>query len=120
MIEENEETFQWIFTKFLDMVNYHAPLVFLTDDDQAIANAYEKVFQPLETKHRLCQWHLLKNVMKNLMAKLGNQWQQFISQLYSCLYELDSNEFHNSWEKLKISYPDSCQYLSRMKRNKEK
>lgn len=120
MIEENEETFRWIFTKFLDMVNHHAPLVLLTDDDRAIANAYEKVFQPLGTKHRLCQWHLLKNVIKNLMAKLGSKWQQFISQLYACLNELDPNEFHNSWENLKRSYPDSCQYLSRMERNKEK
>src|SRR6266511_2729970 len=81
-IEENKETFQWIFLKFLNMVNYNTPLVLLTDDDRAIASAYKKILEPLNTKHRLCQWHLLKNVMKNLIGKLGNKWKQFIGQLY--------------------------------------
>jgi len=54
-IEENVETFQWIFSKFLNMVNNNAPLVLLTDDDQAIANAHKKILEPLKTKHRLCQ-----------------------------------------------------------------
>ena len=120
MVEENEETFQWVFSKFLDMVNHNAPFVLLTDDDRAIANAYKKVFEPLGTKHRLCQWHLLKNVMKNLAGRLGNRWQQFIGQLYTCLNELDPNEFQNSWENLKILYPDSCPYLLRMEKNKRK
>jgi len=92
-IEENEKTFQWIFLKFLNMVNYNAPLVLLTDDDRAIASAYKKILELLNIKHRLCQWHLLKNVMKNLIEKLGNKWQQFIGQLYTCLNESDSYEF---------------------------
>ncbi|CAG8652739.1 36987_t:CDS:2 [Racocetra persica] len=52
-------------------INQHALAVILTDDDHAIANAYSKVLQPLGTKHRLCQWHLIKNIMKNLSAKLN-------------------------------------------------
>ncbi len=119
-IEENEETFQWIFSKFLNMVNYNAPLVLLTDDDRAIASAYKKILEPLNTKHRLCQWHLLKNVMKNLIGKLGNKWQQFIGQLYTCLNESDPYEFQNYWENLKTLYPDSNQYLLYMEKNKEK
>ncbi|CAG8851737.1 18835_t:CDS:2, partial [Gigaspora margarita] len=34
--------FTGIFTKFLKMVNQHAPAVILTDDDHAMANAYSK------------------------------------------------------------------------------
>jgi uncharacterized protein involved in tellurium resistance len=98
------------------MVNHNAPLVILKDDDRAIANAYSNVFEPIGIKHRLCQWYLLKNVMKNLIGKLGNKWQQFIGELYKCLNELDLNEFQSCWENLKISYPDSCQYLLRMEK----
>ncbi|CAB4405287.1 unnamed protein product [Rhizophagus irregularis] len=53
MIDETEDNFIWVFTKFLEMVNQHAPLVILTDDDRAMANAYTKVLWPLGTKHRL-------------------------------------------------------------------
>ena len=55
MIDETEDNFIWVFTKFLEMVNQHAPLVILTDDDRAMANAYLKVLHPFGTKHRLCQ-----------------------------------------------------------------
>src|SRR6266540_5970192 len=102
------------------MINYNAPLVLLTDNDRAIASAYKKILELLNTKHRLCQWHLLKNVIKNLVGKLGNKWQQFIGQLYTCLNKSDPHEFQNHWKILKTSYPDSNQYLSYMEKNKEK
>ncbi len=54
------------------MVNQHSLLVILTDDDCVIANAYIKVLQLLNMKHHLCQWHLIKNIMKNLFVKLDN------------------------------------------------
>jgi len=58
--------------------------------------------------------------MKNLVRKLGNKWQQFIGQLYTCLNKSDPHEFQNHWKILKTSYPDSNQYLSYMEKNKEK
>ena len=93
MIDETEDSFLWVFTKFLEIVNQHAPLVILTDDNCAMANAYTKVLQPLGTKYRLCQWHLMKNVMKNLSAKLGNNWTLFIKDLYKCFGKMDVSEF---------------------------
>ncbi len=56
------------------MDNHYAPLVILTDDDRAIANAYTKVLKLMGTKHRLCQWYLIKNIMKNLCLKLSSNW----------------------------------------------
>jgi hypothetical protein len=55
MVDETEDNFLWVFSKFLEMVNQHAPLVILTDDDRAMANAYVKILKPMGTKHRLCQ-----------------------------------------------------------------
>ena len=120
VIEEDEETFRWIFSKFLEMTSGHAPSVLLTDDDKAMANAYVKVLKPFGTRHRLCQWHLLKNVMKNLIGKLGNTWRSFIGQLYKCLGKIDAYEFQISWEELKSSYPDANSYLLRLEKVKEK
>ncbi|CAG8679532.1 30193_t:CDS:2, partial [Gigaspora margarita] len=104
--------FTRIFTKFLEMVNQHAPVVILTDDDHTIANAYSKVLQLLGTKHHLCQWHLMKNIMKNLSAKLNTNWSAFIRDFYKCLEEMDNI--------LKTSYPLAVTYLSYMEKTKEK
>ncbi|CAG8839301.1 7314_t:CDS:2, partial [Gigaspora margarita] len=112
--------FTRIFTKFLEMVNQHAPAVILTDDDHAIANAYSKVLQPLGTKHRLCQWHLMKNVMKNLSTKLNMNWLAFIRDFYKCLEKMDVSSFLSQWNILKISYPLAVTYLSYMEKTKEK
>jgi hypothetical protein len=102
-----------VFTKFLEMVNQHAPLVILTDDDRAMTNAYSKVLWPLlGTKHRLYQWHLMKNVMKNLSAKLGNKWTLFINDLYKCFGEIDVSKFLSQWDGIKTSYPLASTYLS--------
>ncbi|CAB4478770.1 unnamed protein product [Rhizophagus irregularis] len=120
MIDETEDNFIWVFTKFLEMVNQHAPLVILTDDDRAMANAYSKVLRPLGTKYRLCQWHLMKNVMKNLSAKLGNKWTSFINDLYKCFGEMDISKFLSQWDVIKTSYPLTSTYLSRMEKTKEK
>lgn len=102
------------------MVGNNTPSVILTDDDRAMGNAYTNVLKPLGTRHRLCQWHLLKNVMKNLIGKLGNTWNSFIGQLYKCLGKLDPCDFQAEWENLKTLYPDITSYLLRMERVKEK
>jgi len=120
MIDETEDNFIWVFSKFLEMVNQHAPLVILTDDDRAMANVYTKILQPFGTKHRLCQWHLMKNVMKNLCAKLSTNWSTFIKELYKCLGEMDISSFLSQWDSLKTCYPAASTYLSRMEKTKEK
>ena len=120
MIDETEDNFIWVFSKFLEMVNQHAPLVILTDDDRAMANAYTKILHPLGTKHRLCQWHLMKNVMKNLSSKLSTNWSIFIKEFYKCLGEMDISRFLSQWDLLKTSYPSASSYLLRMERTKEK
>ncbi len=120
MINKTEKNFSWIFTKFLKMVNQYASLIILTDDDHAIANAYTKVLQPLNTKYHLYQWHLMKNVIKNLSAKLGNNWTLFIKNFYKCLEKTDILEFLSQWDILKTSYPSASTYLLRIERTKEK
>ncbi|CAG8778418.1 3059_t:CDS:2, partial [Gigaspora margarita] len=117
---ETEASFTLIFLEFLKIVNMKAPQVLLTDDDKGISNAYNNPFYYYDTKHHLCQWHLLKNVMKNLISKLGNQWSNFIKRFYKCLEECDQITFNEMWNFLKNDYSKAVAYLVQMKKTVNK
>jgi hypothetical protein len=51
------------------MVNNFSPKILLTDEDQAIIKAVDIVFVPHGTKHTLCLWHLMKNLVKSFTSK---------------------------------------------------
>jgi len=53
------------------MVNNISLKVFLINEDQTIIKAVNFIFQLHGTKHILCLWHLMKNVVKNLNGILG-------------------------------------------------
>ncbi|KAL2893435.1 Protein FAR1-RELATED SEQUENCE 5 [Bienertia sinuspersici] len=38
------------------------PICLITDQDPAMNNAIEKVFDEEKTKHRLCMWHIMKKL----------------------------------------------------------
>ena len=92
----------------------------LTDNDKGMAQAFQVTFEQYGTIHRLCLWHLLKNVMKNLCSKLGNSWKSFLKMFYECLNELDENDFLQKWSSLSTQFPDSAWYLKSMDTIKEK
>jgi zinc finger SWIM domain-containing protein 3 len=117
MCDETTESFLWTFTSFLKMVNNYSPKAFLTDEDQAIIKAVDLIFVPHGTKHALCLWHLMKNVVKNLNGTLGFKWAEFIKCFYQCLDKYDEDEFLAEWNLLKIKYPLASKYLLKMDKN---
>src|ERR1044071_945449 len=117
MCNETAESFLWTFDSYLKMVNNHSPKVLLTDEDQAIIKAVDLIFVPHETKHALCLWHLLKNVVKNLNGVLGSKWAEFIKHFYQCLDKYDEKEFLEEWNQLKVLYPLTSKYLLKMDKN---
>ena len=117
MHNESTESFNWVFNNFLKMVNGHAPKAFLTDEDSAILKSVDQIFQPLGTKHALCLWHLLKNVVKNLNGTLGSQWSNFIKSFYKCLDEYEEEAFIEKWDQLKRDYSNASKYLTQMNKN---
>jgi len=117
MCNESTESFLWTFYTFLKMVNNHVPNVILTDEDYALIKAVDTIFVPLGTKHALCLWHLLKNVVKNLNGVLGSNWAEFIKFFYQCLDRYDEDEFLEKWSELKTKYPSSLKYLEKMDKN---
>ncbi len=102
------------------MVNEHASKVFLTDEDHAILKSVDQIFKPFETKHTLCLWHLLRNVVKNLNGALGSNWSNFIKSFYKCLNEYDEKNFMEKWTQLKADYFIIAKYLTRMDKNLER
>lgn len=71
LTDETAETFQWFFRTLLSAVNNEAIGVVYTDQDNAIAAGLESEMP--EAKHRLCAWHLEKNLKKNLAGQLETQ-----------------------------------------------
>ena len=120
MKSETIEYFVWLFNSFLELVNYHAPNVLLTDNDSAIGSAFSVTFKNFETKHRLCQWHLIKNITTNLISKLGSNWQSFLKNFYSCLYKTKEMNFNLAWDSLKVQFPEAVSYLKTLEKHKEK
>ena len=47
IIDETEDNFIWVFSKFLEIVNQYVLLIILTDDNHIMANAYIKFYNYL-------------------------------------------------------------------------
>jgi hypothetical protein len=113
---ETTESFLWLFNSFLQMVSGNSPGVLLTDDDKAMGSAINQTFVRHGTTHRLCHWHLLRNLMKNLLNVLGPRWATFLQNFHDCLRETDKDDFHTKWETMKNEYPEANRYLLKMER----
>ncbi|CAB4437481.1 unnamed protein product [Rhizophagus irregularis] len=98
-------------------VNNHGQSVCFADEDQAIIKAVDLVFVPHGTKHALCLWHLMKNLVKNLNGTLGFKWAEFIKFFYQCLDEYEEDGFLEKWNQLKTEYPLVSKYLEKMDKN---
>ncbi|CAG8571630.1 3089_t:CDS:1, partial [Paraglomus occultum] len=120
MTSETAESFVWIFESFLKLVNNHSPGVLLTDNDNGISSAFNQTFALFGSKHRLCLWHLFKNVMKNLQGVLGSDWSKFSGDFYACIRETDEQTFLEKWEALKQDHVHAVKYLAIMEKTKEK
>jgi hypothetical protein len=117
---EKTESFVWLFKNFLEMVSENSPRVILTDEDKAIGNAVVQTFATYGTVHRLCHWHLLNNLMRNLQHALGSAWKAFSHSFHKILEETDEDDFQKKWQALKNNYPAAARYLSKMDKNVER
>ena len=96
--DETTQSFIWLFETFLTAMGGRQPKSIFTDQDQAMANAINMVFN--ESRHRLCLWHISKNAQKNLVGIYGVP--DFNQRFNHCLYGGCSNEmeFESTWSKM--------------------
>ncbi|KAL7602924.1 protein FAR-RED IMPAIRED RESPONSE 1-like [Lactuca sativa] len=64
---ESIESYSWLLKAFLK-THGKEPTLVLTDQDVAIKQAVENVFR--NSKHRLCMWHIVKNLKKKISNDL--------------------------------------------------
>ncbi|XP_056862214.1 uncharacterized protein LOC108832553 [Raphanus sativus] len=64
---ENEESWEWFFTKLASCVSNQFPLVIVSDRHASLKSACDKVF-PWETR-RICYYHLQCNIVQKYKGK---------------------------------------------------
>ncbi|XP_074314793.1 protein FAR1-RELATED SEQUENCE 5-like [Silene latifolia] len=96
MSRENDQSFKWIFTKFLDCMGGKESHCFFTDQCPAMKIAVPTTFTT--AAHRYCMWH----IMKKLPEKLGTivtKETDFVTHLNSVVWDsdLEPSDFEERW-----------------------
>ena len=71
---EDKDSFQWIFTKFLECFG-KAPKVIISDGDTSMAEALTLTCK--DTSHLLCTWHLHKNFNERIYPLYSNDYDSW-------------------------------------------
>nr|XP_051228877.1 protein FAR1-RELATED SEQUENCE 5-like [Lolium perenne] len=100
--DETTETFKWVFERWMHAMNQMHPDYIMTNQDQAIATAIDKVFP--NSVHRCCFYHVLHLARKKLGPNLG-EGHPFADAFYSCIYGTDTiEEFEFCWQHMLRSF----------------
>ena len=89
-------TYIWVLEKFLKINQGKKPQIIITDQDNALQNAVEKVLGS-QTRHLICRWHLEKNIRSHFAYLSQNKVAQRdlkprILNLIYCATEEDFGE----------------------------
>src|ERR1700722_3472437 len=71
-------------------------------------------FQFSTTYHAHCIYYIGQNLPKNLKAKLGNLYNDFIEKFYRCRNSLYKRLFLIRWNELLENFPLAKDYLLRV------
>ncbi|KAK9740062.1 hypothetical protein RND81_03G008300 [Saponaria officinalis] len=93
---EDEESFVWVFQKFMEAMGRKEPQIIITDQDPAIRNSVPVVFKT--ARHRFCMWHIMKKVPDKIDI-ITCKDTDFLSRLNGIVWnkELDPTDFDDKW-----------------------
>ncbi|KAK9681496.1 hypothetical protein RND81_10G007000 [Saponaria officinalis] len=96
---ENEESFTWLFRRFLEAMGGKEPHYIFTDQDPGIIASVANVFKT--ARHRFCMWH----IMNKVPVKYGSSakdFQVFIRKLNAIVWDedLEADEFDIRWGEI--------------------
>jgi hypothetical protein len=109
--DETISSYQWILECLKKSSNNVIPCTLYTDGDLAMIAAIQKVIP--ETKHNLCFFHIVQNMLKRLRPTLGSSWNNFWKDFLMCRNSFTSDAFERKWTMLKEQYPEAARYLNR-------
>ncbi|XP_027067527.1 protein FAR1-RELATED SEQUENCE 4-like [Coffea arabica] len=91
--DERIETYEWVLSTFVEAMKGRKPVAVITDGDSAMRREI-KNFLP-DACHRLCSWHLHRNVRSNIRC------EEFNNRLYDLMARKFSTlEFEDRWARL--------------------
>ncbi|XP_021834920.2 protein FAR-RED IMPAIRED RESPONSE 1-like [Spinacia oleracea] len=98
---ENSDTFEWIFSHWLECMGGKAPIGILTDQDAAIRKALRSTMS--QTVHRWCLWHITQKFCRKLGK--NEEYQELKEDLEHAIYDsLDAEEFEMNWATVMERY----------------
>eukprot|EP01028_Stygiella_incarcerata_P010153 TRINITY_DN512_c0_g1_i1.p1 TRINITY_DN512_c0_g1~~TRINITY_DN512_c0_g1_i1.p1 ORF type:complete len:681 (+),score=131.74 TRINITY_DN512_c0_g1_i1:4450-6492(+) len=102
--DETTASYLWLFKEFVRHIGNVLPEIVISDGDGAIAAAVSMAFP--SSLHRLCWWHLRKNIAKNLRKKGKRVDQCFFAKMINISrlgkQEHAKEKFHSLLEEYKI------------------
>ncbi|XP_015939633.1 protein FAR1-RELATED SEQUENCE 5-like [Arachis duranensis] len=97
VLNETITLYTWMLENLLEVMCNKPPSIVVTDGDDAMITAVKKVFP--EATHRLCAWHLQKNVTSN-----GSE-QMFREIFSKWLYvDMEVDKFEFQWDQAANEY----------------
>jgi len=106
--DETKETYEWLLNATIKATN-HTPRVFITDADPGMDAAIDSQYSSAYPLH--CLYHISQNLIRNLKAPLGNAYNDFLKDFYTCRNVLSPAEFDSQWLNLTATYPKAADYL---------
>ncbi|XP_074299015.1 protein FAR1-RELATED SEQUENCE 5-like [Silene latifolia] len=86
LFHEDEDSFKWVFEKFLDAMGQREPQCIITDQCAGIKKVVPKVFK--KAKHRYCMWHIMQKVLDKIGSTTSKE-TDFVSRLNSIVWDSD-------------------------------
>jgi zinc finger SWIM domain-containing protein 3 len=95
--DETEDTYAWLLRTFLTAMCQKKPKGLITDGDAAMILAIQNVLP--DVWHRLCTWHIEKNMKRHLGHKSLKEFRPFLYNATSeAIFEERWSAFRRKWE----------------------
>ncbi|XP_026440583.1 protein FAR-RED IMPAIRED RESPONSE 1-like [Papaver somniferum] len=98
---ENSDSFEWLFSQWLDCMSGHAPPAIITDQDLAMKKAV-KIVLP-NSRHRWCLWHVMKKLSEKF--KSYKNYDRIKYSMKKVVYDTQyPSEFETKWKEMIDKY----------------
>ncbi|XP_074318414.1 protein FAR1-RELATED SEQUENCE 5-like [Silene latifolia] len=120
LFHEDEDSFTWVFQKFLDAMGQREPHCIITDQCVGIKLGLRAVFK--HAKRRYYMWHIMQKLTDKVGPAISKE-TDFVSRLNAIVWdaELEPLEFEEKWCQLVNEHNlDGNSWLSTMFRKRRK
>ncbi|XP_074314778.1 protein FAR1-RELATED SEQUENCE 5-like [Silene latifolia] len=120
LFHKDEDSFKWVFEKFLDAMGQREPHCIITDQCAGIMLGLRAVFK--HARRRYCMWHIMQKVTDKVWPLISKE-TDFVSRLNAIIWdaELEPLEFEEKWSQLVNEHNvEGNSWLSTMFRKRRK